>query len=65
MKAKMPLKQPETGIYFCLNCNTSFAYSSNPLRCPKCSETTNLATIYLQDNPLEEQFYTKIDWHGG
>ena len=72
MKAKMKkgLKPPESGEYQCQKCNHRFQFNStdpNKLVCPKCGEASldNLIPIYMENNPEEEQLYSKDDWHGG
>jgi hypothetical protein len=68
MKAKMPLKPPETGKYLCADCNCEFFFVRGSIvTCPRCGNKTrlDLVPIEIKNNPDEEEFYTDDDWHGG
>jgi tRNA(Ile2) C34 agmatinyltransferase TiaS len=67
MKAKMPLKPPETGKYICAECNTRFLFvGGSILKCPRCGNATHdeLVPIEMRD-PEEDEFYTDDDFIGG
>jgi hypothetical protein len=67
MKAKMTDKPSETGKYICGKCNIVFVFKNGVLTCPVCHNGAylDLILINVQDNPKEEDMYTKDDWHGG
>lgn len=68
MKAKMPGRRlAEAGEYFCNQCETRFYTSGGRLVCPVCGNTnqSDLVAVDIKDDPLEEEMYTPVDWHGG
>jgi hypothetical protein len=69
MHAKMPggQKIAETGDYLCQNCETQFHFEAGLLTCPKCGSTARneLIPIYVEENPEEEQMYTRGDFGQG
>jgi len=65
MKAKMLKKPTEAGKYFCFRCSCTIDFRTGELACPLCSERSHLVVVYMEDNPMEEMFYTSADWHGG
>jgi len=72
MKAKMRkgTKVPESGEYLCQKCNKRFIFEGtdpSKLVCPNCgaSKLEDLVPIYMENNPEEEQMYSKDDWQGG
>ena len=68
MRAKEIDSPPEEGNYLCLWCDAEFGLNAKGnLTCPSCSNAnrTDMVTIYMEDNPKEDAFYTKDDWHGG
>jgi len=73
MKAKMKkgTKVPESGDYQCQKCNQKFTFTGTTadqvIVCPKCSTSSldDLIPIYMENDPEEEQLYSKDDWHGG
>lgn len=72
MKAKMNkgLKVPESGEYQCQRCNRRFIItgkSEEQLICPQCKDSNpqDLVPIYMENDPEEEQLYSKDDWQAG
>ncbi len=71
MKAKMPKGQKpvEPADYECIWCETIFHgnETDNDLRCPNCGarDRRDLVPIYMNNNPMEDRFYTDIDFPGG
>jgi rRNA maturation endonuclease Nob1 len=69
MKAKMGRgqKPPEPGNYQCQKCNSRFQPNKDSLVCPQCgnAKAEELVPIYMEEDPEEEQMYSKDDFRGG
>lgn len=67
MNQTMYGKPPTRGIYLCTNCDNSFRFFTDVLKCPVCPDGTrdDLVIIFVRDQQEELLMHMPCDYNAG